>query len=86
MTAVAEPIVFPPPPDETTASMIEDTAEQIHAEYTYRTLLDCRELATKLVEAVLCWDAEWPEAEGDCACTGPSHRFGCVWDPKGEVL
>lgn len=81
-----EPIEFPAPRPEFIHEMIESTAEDLHAEYPHRTLLDCRELAARLVDEVLTWDAMWPEAEGDCGCTGPSHRFGCVWDPGAETL
>ena len=77
-----EPIEFPAPRDPVTADRVEVTAEQIQAEYPYRTLLDCRELAVRLVDAILCWDAEWPEAEGDCGCETrglSEHQPGCLW-------
>lgn len=83
-----EPIIFPNPPDETTARRIEETAEQVQEEFPYRTLLDCRELAARLVDAVLTWDAIWPEAEGDCACPDDDtnmHRPGCSLLNAGPV-
>lgn len=87
MTAkLAEPVEFPKPRDPSIQDRVEATAEQIHIGFPYRTLLECRQLAARLVDEVMCWDALWPEAEGDCACTGPSHRFGCVWDPQEATL
>lgn len=83
---LAEPVTFPAPRDPFIQDRIEATAEQIQVGFPYRTLLDCRQLAARLVDEVLTWDAMWPEAEGDCSCTGPSHRFGCVWDPGAETL
>jgi len=55
----AEPIVFPAPPDAVTAGLIEDTAEQIQIEHPHRSLLECRQLAAQLVDAVQCWEAEY---------------------------
>lgn len=78
---IAEPPVFPPPPSTVAADMIEETAEQIQAEYPYRTLLDCRQLAARLVDEILTWDANWPEAEGDCGCPDymEGHQPDCIW-------
>lgn len=77
-----DPVQFPAPRDMVAADMVENTAEEIQAEYPYRTLLDCRELAGQLVDAIMTWDANWPEAEGDCGCVtrGLSvHMTGCLW-------
>jgi hypothetical protein len=76
-----EPVIFPAPRDAVTADMIEATAENLLADYPYRTLLDCRELAARLVDEVLAWDAMWPEAEGDCSCPDglTEHRAECIW-------
>ena len=74
---------FPAPPSPAVADMIEATAHNLLADYPYRTLLDCREVAARLVGVVLTWDSMWPEAEGDCTCTDadretqPWHREGC---------
>lgn len=76
------PIEFPAPVDPETADRIEATAVQVQETFPYRTLLDCRTIAAQLVDAVLTWDAEWPEAEGDCGCyvRGLSqHRLDCIW-------
>lgn len=67
-----EPIEFPAPRPEFVHEMIESAAEDLRAEYPHRTLLDCRELAARLVDEVLTWDAMWPEAEGD-------HPFCCEY-------
>jgi hypothetical protein len=78
---LAEPIEFPAPVDPFTADRIEATAAQIQEGFPYRTLLECRQLAARLVDAVLCWDALWPEAEGDCGCPDylTEHRPDCLW-------
>lgn len=81
---LAEPIQFPAPRDLVAADMVESTAEQIQAEYPYRTLLDCRQLAARLVDEILTWDANWPEAEGDCGCETRGfpagfHTPDCIW-------
>lgn len=69
---MAEPIQFPPPPSEDIAERIEATAAQLQQGFPYRTLLDCRWLADRLVSEVMHWDALWPEAEGD-------HPFCCEY-------
>jgi hypothetical protein len=60
-----EPLIFPAPRDPFIQDRVEATAAQIQHGFPYRTLLDCRELAARLVDEVLTWDAMWPEAEGD---------------------
>lgn len=85
----AEPIVFPAPRDLIAADMVENTAQQILAEYPYRTLIDCRQLAARLVDKVLTWDAMWPEAEGDCGCKLrglPYHLPECIWNGEEGTL
>lgn len=82
MTAkLAAPVEFPAPRDSDIADRIEATAAQIQEGFPYRTLLDCRQLAEQLVDAVMCWDAMWPEAEGDCGCPDylTEHRLDCLW-------
>ena len=78
---MADPVVFPAPPSPGAADMIEATAENLLADYPYRTLLDCRQLAARLVDEVLTWDAMWPEAEGDCGCSDYMEGHGpeCIW-------
>ncbi len=77
--SMAEPIEFPAPRDASTALMIEEQAAEIQFNYPYRTLLACREIAARLVDEVLTWDAMWPEAEGDCACPDSAHLVDCYW-------
>ena len=72
-------MIFPAPRDQWIADMIERRAAVLRRLFPYRSLLDCREVAAALVDTVLNWDAMWPEAEGDCACWGPSHRADCLW-------
>lgn len=79
---LAEPVQFPAPPDPSTADRIEATAAQLQEEFPYRSLLDCRWLADRLVSEILTWDAAWPEAEGDCGCATrglPEHQPDCIW-------
>ena len=82
MTAkLAEPVCFPKPRDPSIQDRIEATAEQIQIGFPYRSLLDCRQLAARLVDEVLTWDAIWPEAEGDCGCPDymAGHQPDCIW-------
>lgn len=84
-----QPIEFPAPPDPFILDRIEATAAQIHEGFPYRTLLDCRTLAARLVDEVLTWDAMWPEAEGDCGCKlrgFPDHLPECIWNGEEAML
>lgn len=84
-----DPIQFPAPRDSFIADRIEATAAQIQEGFPYRTLLDCRQLAARLVDEVLTWDAEWPEAEGDCGCVVrrfPDHQPDCIWNGEEGTL
>lgn len=83
---MAEPVEFPAPRDPWIQDHVEDAAERLQATFPYRTLLDCRQLAARLVDEVLTWDAMWPEAEGDCGCAGPSHRPDCLWNGEEAMM
>lgn len=81
-----EPVQFPAPRDPVTADWVEKTARRIQRQFPYRTLLDCREIAADIVDRILCWDAGWPEAEGDCGCESRGmpeggHWADCIWSP-----
>jgi len=81
-----DPIVFPAPVSPDIADRIEATAAQIQDGFPHRTLLDCRQLAASLVDQILTWDANWPEAEGDCGCESRGmpeggHWADCIWSP-----
>jgi len=58
-TTQPEPMEFPEPRQVSTAVMIQDTADLLQSEYPHRSLLDCRQLAERLVDVTQCWEAEY---------------------------
>jgi hypothetical protein len=54
-----EPIHFPEPREMLTADMVQETADLLQLEYPHRSLLDCRQLAERLVDVTQCWEAEY---------------------------
>jgi hypothetical protein len=54
-------VIFPEPRETPTAGMIQETADLLQSEYPHRSLLECRQLAERLVDVTQCWEAEYAE-------------------------
>jgi hypothetical protein len=54
-------VTFPEPREASTAGMIQETADLLQSEYPHRSLLECRQLAERLVDVTQCWEAEYAE-------------------------